>query len=967
MAEVFLKVPSLIGRSAEMETLRHSLDGMLGGKGSMVIVSGEPGIGKTRLVAEFCARAREGGALVLTGAARSDSAQPFHVFMKALEGRTDVQLFSEREQVSFSQVFAINRAGILVAKAASSEGDLDADIFAGMLSAVQSFVRDSFDSSGQTASGLGRLEYGDLKILIENGEHLFLTAVISGSEHPDMKFALRSTLRGMEQEHGEVLRNWTGRTAEVRDIQQEVENVAGQHFIVRKNLEGLKPEDELLKAADIFLELLDNVAGSEPQVLLLEDLHWADESSLAVLNHIARNVRERRMLLLATCRPDESPSLEKTLGAMEKNELISRITLDKLGPASVSSIVDDVCPDNRFPQEFIDALIGRCDGTPLFVIELLRHMVTEGSIGLSEGAHVLVRDDYAIPDTVEEVIQNRLSRLGPNAFAMAECASCIGREFAVGWAMSIANVRDPADALSELRDSGVVLIHDGEAEFSHAMYQEAIYSAISPRWRSNFHRGIGEHIEATCPADEFVYELARHFSLTGEFSKAADYCVQAGEKAEAGYATDLAIQFYDTALSLGPKAKGAMTKEKAADLHERLGDLHTLGGNYDKAIESYGNALAAWPEPGDKCRIHRKRSMALEKQGKFDDAVNEMDVAQGLVAPESPEHWRCLAQKGYILIRKNDYDKAIGLCGKARAEFERMGLEVDVANADKLLGSAYWYKQDFESSIMHLERSAPVMAMHGDEIGLLQCYNSLGNSLDSMGRPEQSLEYYNKALEIAERRRDQHSIGMLYNNLGLVHGSLNNMDKALEYEEKSLAIRLRIGDIWGQVASYSNLGQVVRRMGDAQRALELFTKSNEMAKKAQILPFILGSGLTMAEILTEKGRLDDAEPVLAESEALATQSGAKGFIAFAAGVRGKLLWARKDYENARQKFEEGASIFDSIKMPVQVADLRFDLGQVLMEAGQVEKGRDVLRQAMRIYEESGIEDKVRDCKLLLGE
>jgi len=193
------------------------------------------------------------------------------------------------------------------------------------------------------------------------------------------------------------------------------------------------------------------------------------------------------------------------------------------------------------------------------------------------------------------------------------------------------------------------------------------------------------------------------------------------------------------------------------------------------------------------------------------------------------------------------------------------------------------------------------------------------------------------------------------------------MDKALEYEEKSLAIRLKIGDVWGQVASYSNLGQVVRKMEDSQRALELFAKSNEMAKRLQILPFILGSGLTMAEILIEKGRLDDAEPVLAESEAMAAQSGAKGFIAFAAGVRGKLFWARKDHVAAQQKLEEGAAIFESIKMPVQAADMLFDLGQVLMESCEAEKGRNILRQALKAYEEAGIEGKVDDCKLLLGE
>ncbi|MFO7619408.1 MAG: AAA family ATPase, partial [Thermoplasmata archaeon] len=279
---------ALIGRDAELGILKQHLTDAISGKGSTILISGEPGIGKTALVEEFRKHAEAEGVRILSGAALSGSAHPFQVFSRALEGVTDKPLFEEQEYTSFTEIFAVNRAGLLLGKASSEEGGLDADIFAGMLSAVQDFVRDSFGQEGKKA-GLGRLEYGDMKILIEHGQHLFLTAVFSGNEHPDMRNTVTRTLKRIEESHGQLIEKWTGKMSEIEPIQDEITKLADARFLVRKDMEGVKLENERVRIADRVLETLLNIAEERAVALVLEDLHWADESSLFILDYLARN------------------------------------------------------------------------------------------------------------------------------------------------------------------------------------------------------------------------------------------------------------------------------------------------------------------------------------------------------------------------------------------------------------------------------------------------------------------------------------------------------------------------------------------------------------------------------------------------------------------------------------------------------------------------------------------------------
>ncbi|MCK4757277.1 MAG: AAA family ATPase, partial [Thermoplasmata archaeon] len=369
MAELYPQQMRLIGREEELNLLKGNLEDAIIKKGSTILISGEAGVGKTRLVDEFLDHAASKNIKILAGSTASDAIHPFLLFSKALEKEIDVPLFQEQEYVSFTALFAVDRSGLLVAQSSSDTNDMDADIFAGMLSAVQDFVRDSFGGTKEHKTGLGRLEYGDMKIMIEHGPHLFLTAVFKGIEHPDMTNTLRIAVNSIEEECGATLESWSGNLENVAQIQEKISSLANVKFMVRKDLEGVKLENERIRIADEVLEILRSLSGNGPLVLLLEDLHWADDSSLFVLNYLSRNIRSEKIMIAGTLRPDMGDGLQTTMENMSQEGSYVLMPLIQLGSDSVSSLVEAMHPGHEFPQSFIDHLASACKGNPFFVIE----------------------------------------------------------------------------------------------------------------------------------------------------------------------------------------------------------------------------------------------------------------------------------------------------------------------------------------------------------------------------------------------------------------------------------------------------------------------------------------------------------------------------------------------------------------------------------------------------------------------
>jgi tetratricopeptide (TPR) repeat protein len=1014
MEESAPQQPELIGREKELDGLNEALDAAVSGNGSTLLVSGEAGLGKTRLLEEFLGTAGVRDVRILTGGALADVSQPFLVFSKALEGEVDESLFEEHEFKSFAKIFAVNKAGMLMAEASSEEADMDADIFAGMLSAVQNFVKDSLDQAVEQKTGLGRLEYGDMKILIEHGQNLFLTAVFRGAEHDDMRGLLKRTVQSMEEEHVSILESWSGSMQEVTPIQEEVDSLTESRFLVKKDLEGVKLDNERVRISDKVLESLKDLSNDHPLLVILEDLHWADESSLFVLNYIARNIGDERILLLGTFRPGESPIFKTALEGMREERTVEELALQKLGEESVSRLAEEVYPGHGFPETLIENLAAQCEGNPFFIKEMLWQMGEEGSIVRDEEKYLLVNEDYSIPDSVQEVVQKRLGSLDAGTIALAEYVSCIGKEFDDDLALSYEYGKDVPAALVTLKDRGIVLVKDNTMQFSHAIYQDFIYSSIGERWKRAYHKNLGEYYENVYRSnpDEVMYELARHYSRSGDPEKGFDYSTRAGEKAVASFATEKAMELYESSLALAEKMPGNSEVESMVPVvKERLGDLYTVSGIYEKALASFTSAYEQIEEKHDKARMLRKRADVLEKFGKYHESFSQLDAAESLLSPkDSLEAGRISVQRAFLHTRKGEYTDAIKLANEScdlLAGNEEISHVKETAKALHIIGLCHWYEGKYSSSLETNYKSLELMQKIGDLRGVAAASNSIGlihtekaeyaeaikwfekalalrkstgdiqgygMTYSNIGRVHirkgdfpTGLKYYKEALNIGERIGDKFYVATVYNNLGIMYLRKDDYSKAREYFESSLAIRLKLGDQEGIAISYNNIAEVLTGLGKYDEAIETHHKSMEICRAignddTQTYNFY---GLATAHLDLEQ--IDEAEKNCLEGYNIAKEIGAKEMELCFLHLMGVIERERGNWDESETIFQTAYDGFIESGKEPDAAETNYEYSVLLMRKGDREGAKQKLLEAREVFLQGGFTNWTEKCNRMLEE
>ncbi len=995
-----------VGRISELAKLTDLLNKASSGNGSSLIISGEAGIGKTLLAEQFMDSVASRDMCVISGLATRDSVSPFQLFESIIGSQTGI--FHERESVSFTEIFAINAAGLLMGESSMiTGGDLDADIFAGMLSAVQGFVKDSFDTSGQQSTGLGRLEYGDMKILIEHGDHLFLTGIFKGEEHPDMKSALRNTLQCIEEDNHDILADWSGSTSNLGSLQAIIDELSGKKFTVRRKLEGMKLENERLRIADLVLSSIQEKCRDKPILIHMGDLHWADDSSLFVMRYLARNLIGESALMLGTMRPVIPENASPILSDLCDDENISNLELGNLEGDDICDLIQTIYPDNDFPDDFPQRISDQCNGNPFFMTEVLDQMEIEGGIVHESGRYILVSDDIAIPDTIDEAVMRRLEGLSPEALAMAEYASCIGQVFDMGIIASHASLSNPELALTKLEDSGILSMDGDILTFSHPIFQEVIYDNINNRWRSIYHRNLGNYLEVKYQhdIDEVVYDIARHFGRSIEYDKAFMYSVKAAEMAEGSFAPEEAKNFYEFCLGIIPKLRSMSSMLlRKEDIMERLGLLDSILGNYDKALSMFDEAKDITDDPETKARILRLMASIQEKMGEYDKKLELLDTALEILGDSSSdERGRIILAKGQTHRRRGDHEKALELFMEAMSSFAHDGAPTgDIGEVLLAIGLVNWNRGDYASALTYMRRALTNHEAIGYEYGIGAAFTNMANVHSSKGELDKAMENYKKAFDIFNKIGEKYTITILLNNIGNVHEDRGELDEALEYHEKALEIRMRIGMKKGVAYSINNIGNIYRDKGELELAMHHFTQALDILETlgdryaiATLLENIsdvfylqgdyeqalddAGRSLDMREIIGDKkgtvsslhelsiihlkmDHMDEARKAMERAMDISKDIGAKMERSIGLRLLGNIESKAGNMDLAFKAFAESRSLLEEMNDTKQLPKVIYDNAMVLIQSGREKEAMVELERALRLFESMGLSIWVKETK-----
>ena len=328
------------------------------------------------------------------------------------------------------------------------------------------------------------------------------------------------------------------------------------------------PDSERFLLFAAVIGLLTDVSADQAIVLVLDDIQWADKTSLLLLQHLAAAALPMRVAVFGTYRDNElSPThpLLETFAAFHRQGNVARIELTGMDPAGVVAFIEAVTgyqlDDTEI--EMARAVHRETDGNPFFVTEVLRHLRDTGAVTRDEsGKWSVVRtlEEMALPDSVRDVVGARIGRLGADAARVLGVASVIGRDFDLDLLAGASGI--PVDALLDLLDAaaGVALIRElsdtpGRYNFTHALIQHAVYQDLGPTRQAVTHRAVAVALEQLCGdrPELRINELARHWCTSpapADVPRAIDYARAAGDAALRALAPADALRYYTTAVEL---------------------------------------------------------------------------------------------------------------------------------------------------------------------------------------------------------------------------------------------------------------------------------------------------------------------------------------------------------------------------------------------------------------------------------
>jgi class 3 adenylate cyclase/tetratricopeptide (TPR) repeat protein len=357
----------------------------------------------------------------------------------------------------------------------------------------------------------------------------------------------------------------------------------------------LPAEGERYRLLEAVASFFGSAASARPLVMVLDDLHWADSGTIAMLRHVARQATGQRVLLLGAYR-DVEVDAQHPLGAalpdLRRDTALERVVLGGLENADVGRLLN-VIAEQDVPEDLVRAIAQETEGNPFFIREVLLHLLEEGKVLTEEGRwrDTLSIAEVGIPETVREVIGRRLSRLSEAANRLLAAASAFDGGFAFDLVASVSGL-DEAAALDAIDDglAAHVLQPAGAADtydFTHALFRHTLYEEMSPSRRVRLHRQIGEAIETRYAEnlEPRLGELAYHFyraAPAGDAAKAIDYCRRAAEQARARFACEDAVAHYQRALEVFDLLPHPDEAQRCALLLD-LGDAQSFAGLGDPA------------------------------------------------------------------------------------------------------------------------------------------------------------------------------------------------------------------------------------------------------------------------------------------------------------------------------------------------------------------------------------------------
>jgi len=686
--------------------------------------------------------------------------------------------------------------------------------------------------------------------------------------------------------------------------------------------EPVTTSESSLRLFEAVVDLVQRLAARQPLIVLLEDLQWADESSLRLFAFVARRITRARVVLLATARAEDvtaTPLLREILDEIEREQPAARLDIGPLSERETYQLVEALLPTGR-RRRGADAVgrrvWGTSEGNPLVIVETIR--------ALEEGRLTQSPTGLGVPERVRRMIVGRLDRLAASSGRLAAAAAVIGRPFSFALLRRTAGLGESATAegVEELVRRRVFSTAGEEFAFTHQRVRDVVYESIAAPLRVELHTAAGEALEVLYAdgLDAAFDRLAYHFSRADQPLKAYRYLLDLADRAARSYALGAAVQLLEQALRQLERFPGESQDRRHLDAIFRLVHVLSFLGRLPEALDLLNKAQPRVARLHDPAMTSQHTFWLGHTYGNLGDG--EQAAAQARRALEEAVRTSddAMVGRAYFLMARESFYLTGPLQG---VKYGQRAVARLTGAADRWwLGQARWYTAwnlitlgEYDSALGELAEVGAIGQALGDSATQSDAACATGWILTLRGEGEAGVEIIERGVSLAKSPLGRaKALGFL----GIGHFEAGNATAA------------------------------VSRLEDALRNLEVFT-GGRTSRYNQLFPYFTAY---LAEAKLLQGDRDGARAAALKAEKLA--GSAEWWLAYAHRAVGKVAWAAGDLDEAAARLSRALATFVVVEARNQVARTHALLGEVHHARGDTSAAVTHLREARDRFERLGV-------------
>jgi Nif-specific regulatory protein len=683
-----------------------------------------------------------------------------------------------------------------------------------------------------------------------------------------------------------------------------------------------------------FLSVGAETAGS-PLILVVEDLQWADPSTIELFTFLAGEAKQNRLLVIGTVTLETGgeaalESASPTIAFWEQRARDAGfpiVRVETLSEPLVREHVQSLLGEMQIPEELGRWMLWESAGSPLAIRRIVDYLIAHECLTWQPSGWVADMDrirTLRIPGGPASILMERVEALPPARRTLLDIASVVGESMEIELLTRISELppEEVYAATRELTRAGVLdESTDGTTiAFPQANLRVAIYNTIPDRRRAELHLRVGEALEpaANDGSTQMVGEVAWHFSRGNDIERGIRYSIEAGDLAARTLANEGASEFYRVALEL--MDLGGVEEARKAEVREKLADAYYRRDDYRGAIHAYQFLLKS-----------------IQSRHPDDDA--NADVA------------RVMKKIGKVLARRGDHDAAMTYYQSSLAIYERLGRTIDVAEMLNRLAWLYRMRDDLTTARETAGRALTMLEGMPSSVVLGYVKNILGLIEFARGDWHKSRALLEEALAIGEQVGSEQLCKVASMNLGNTVWKLGEWDAALAQFRRNLERSESEGDLWDLVTAYNNVGVVEYGRGNFQAAAELFEKSVRIDEKIGAIEHEALARENLADALEMLGRWDEAFDHYRRCTSLegfdeTRSSRLSVYVPFA-----RLTKKRGDIAKALEYAQKALAAGERARDEDLIAEASYVLASIEDERGNAEESERHLVRAIAIFED----------------